>query len=376
MTVRMPAGTPAKGLPVHAARLRLVFCFATVVVLLAGCSPEEPVVVERVPKEDIGPAPVVRPVARTDRMLAAIIPHGETAIFFKTTGPAQVVAGLKDGFLQTVRSVNFEGDQPQWTLPEGWTQETGDGGELLATIAIPAEPPLSMTVTSLPLRGDDVEYRLMNVNRWRRQMGLRDMAADQLHAGGDLNEETVAVPLEDGTKATVVNIAGQFASGGMTPPFMSQSGSARPSASMPANAETDGPAYDVPEGWKELGAEGISVASFMAGDVRTTVIPLSASNEVAANVNRWREQVGLPKIDESQVDETLESITLGDGQDGKYVELVGPESEKQQAILGVIAYRDDRAWFVKMTGDSKDVLDERSNFQSFVNSLRFSQGGQ
>src|SRR5690606_1576383 len=147
------------------------------------------------------------------------------------TGPESAVAREKNGFLEIVRSVKFDGNTPQWTLPEGWTQEAGDDRELLATVNIPAEPPLEMTVTSLPMRGDDMEYRLMNVNRWRGQMGLRAMAADQPHAGGDLNEETIEILLDNAITATLVNIAGQFRSGSMMPPFAAGGAAAPASAS-------------------------------------------------------------------------------------------------------------------------------------------------
>ncbi|HEX6985508.1 MAG TPA: hypothetical protein VF170_09035, partial [Planctomycetaceae bacterium] len=171
--------------------------------VLVGCTSEEPIVVERVPKDDVAPAVAVEPVEKTDRMLAAIVPHGESAVFFKVTGPEQAVARLKEDFLSLVRSTTLDGEEPRWSLPSGWTEEKGSG-ELLARIGIPGDPPLSATVTSLPKRGDDAEYRLANVNRWRGQMGLPPITADRLHAGGDLDDETVKVTLADGTEATLV----------------------------------------------------------------------------------------------------------------------------------------------------------------------------
>lgn len=344
-------------------------CIAAAFVVLCGCLSEDPIVVEQVPSEMIGPAPVARPVERTDRMLAAIIPHGEAAIFFKVTGPEQPVAGLKDDFLELVTSVTFDSDEPRWTLPEGWTQSTGSG-ERLATISIPNEPSLETTVTSLPLWGDDTEFRLANVNRWRVQMGLRPIAEEHLHAGGDLDEETTAVSLEDGTKVTLVNISGEF-SDGMSAP----AGAGSSAASSTGRSGTSGLTYDVPDGWSDTGSQGIAVATLRVGELQTTITPLSAeANPLLPNIVRWRQQVGLDPIEEEQLDETLETVTLGDGDDGHFVRLIGPKSgDDSPAILGAIAYRGDVAWFVKMTGDSKDILNQQSNFKSFLASLQFPQ---
>ncbi len=158
------------------------------------------------------PAPTGEP---TDRTLAAIVPTTPQGWFFKLTGPEASVAALETKFTEFLATVKFEGDQPTWTVPAEWRQQPGNAFRF-ATLVIPGEPkPLELTVSALPNSGDDnVNYVLVNVNRWRGQLRLPPLAAEQLAA------ETKTIDVA-GTASTLVNLAGHAAPGGMQPPFMS-----------------------------------------------------------------------------------------------------------------------------------------------------------
>lgn len=354
---------------------------ALYVVLAAGCSSDEPIVVETVPKDETPTPPVAAAPASTDRMLAAILPHGDSAWFFKLTGPDEAVAGAKGLFLDLVRSVRFDGGQPKWSSPEGWT-ERGGNAMRLATLVSPGDPPLEIAVSSLPYQGDDrTGYLLANVNRWRGQMGLPPMEADKLHKGGDPDDETQELELADGTKATLVSLKGQLDSGSMTPPFAGSGFAPPAAAAAPRQPAGDSPVkYELPEGWKFLGADGISLATFTAdgegGTIKVTTTPLPASNDLVANVSRWRDQVGLPPAESAEIESSLKTVTLGDGEEGKYVTLIGPgDPGSRKAILGVIAVRNDTAWFVKLTAPAEAALREQAKFESFVRTLRLPTDG-
>lgn len=347
-------------------------CFGTLLaaccLLLVGCGTEEPILVEKVPKA-IAPDESPDRQAATSRMLAAIIPKADQAYFFKVTGSDEAVAAQKRLFFDLVQSVTFDNGTPKWQLPADWTQEEGTG-ERIATLTTSSDPPLSVSVTSLPFResmGTDA-YLLANINRWRGQMGLAELPAEQLHAGGDDSEETVTLTLADGTEATLVNLVGQF-SGGMMPGMASGM-----TAPVSQRSQKTAVAYDAPAEWQSVGAGGISEATFKVGDARVTVTPLSAeSNQVGSNVNRWREQVGLSPLDEADVEQSVESMTLGDGKPAQYVVLSSPESrDSQEAILGAIAVRGGTMWFIKMAGSTETVLAQKPNFESFLGSLKFS----
>ena len=97
-----------------------------------------------------------------------------------------------------------------------------------------------------------------------------------------------------------------------------------------------------------------------------TVIDLElGAGDLLQNVNRWRDQVGLPAATAAEVAESTKKIsTLGGS--GDYVELVGPKG----AILGVRVLAGGKSWFVKLTGDSDLAKQEKPRFEAFVKSLK------
>jgi len=61
-----------------------------------------------------------------------------------------------------------------------------------------------------------------------------------------------------------------------------------------------------------------------------------------------------------------------DGEAALYVDLNGGE---QGRILGVIAPRGGRSWFIKMTGPDALVGANKAKFESLIGSIRFADGG-
>ena len=73
----------------------------------------------------------------------------------------------------------------------------------------------------------------------------------------------------------------------------------------------------------------------------------------AANVNRWRGQVGLSPVSPDELKKSAENVEAA-GQPAQLYDIAGqnPGSGGAERILGVIQHRDDMAWFFKMTGDA------------------------
>jgi hypothetical protein len=148
----------------------------------------------------------------TDRTLGAIVLVPEKGWFFKLTGPKDPVAAQEEVFTGFVKTVRFSADgQPAWTLPDGWSEMPGNQFRH-ATLVIPGEPRLEVSVTVLPKSESDENYLLANINRWRGQLQLPPITADQLAA------ESSRVEL-DGAAATMVNLLGHAAPGMMRGPF-------------------------------------------------------------------------------------------------------------------------------------------------------------
>jgi len=160
-------------------------------------------------------------------------------------------------------------------------------------------------------------------------------------------------------------------------------------AAMPATMPGDLPApdnsglprlkYNLPAGWKEKALTQLRVASFeISGNGRTadvSVIPLSGmAGGDLANVNRWRGQVGLSPLPETDLQKLAEKIEVA-GQAADLYDLAGtsPGSGDAERILAVIFHRDDTAWFFKATGDADLVEKNKPAFVFFLKTLQFGE---
>ena len=137
--------------------------------------------------------------------------------------------------------------------------------------------------------------------------------------------------------------------------------------------------FALPDGWKEKPAGQMRVASFEAAQAGKTadvsVIPLGGgAGGDAANVNRWRGQVGLEPLDDTALLKLAEQVEIA-GQPAALFDVNGtsPGSGDPARILGVILHREDTAWFFKMTGDSALVENQKPAFVAFLKSVQFDE---
>jgi len=304
---------------------------------------------------------------KTDRTLAALIPDKTTAWYFKLTGPAERVANREQDFRALVRSIKLvDNAPPQWNLPNDWVQQPGEGMRYATLQYSKDGPPLELTVIPLPI-GDLPfgEYLLQNINRWRKELKLKPLESAELEAGS----ETIKLA---NTTATLVNLLGSRDKR-QRPPFM-DSPPVAPGGDM--EKSNGGVTFTAPENWEPSTLSQLRKAAFRVQDdnqqVEITIIDLAAqAGSLLPNINRWRGQVGLAEVDQQQMESELVEVTVGDVK-GSYVKLLAPEgAEKQQAILGVIAVRGARSWFVKLSGDTPLAERETENFMNFVATIGF-----
>jgi len=118
---------------------------------------------------------------------------------FQLSGSAAAVDAQAKAFQKFVSSVHFADGSPQYDPPNDWKPQ-GTSATAHETFVIPGEPPLELAISVLPNpEKDETAFLLANVNRWRRQLGLRPTGRDQLV------DMTRKVPLADGT-ATLVSL--------------------------------------------------------------------------------------------------------------------------------------------------------------------------
>jgi hypothetical protein len=137
------------------------------------------------------------------------------------------------------------------------------------------------------------------------------------------------------------------------------------------------PKWEVPAGWKEVAGGQFLVAKFMVGGEGTSQAAVNVSSSagdgggLAANVNRWRKQLGLNEVagDEGQGAKTIETSA------GKalFVELSGTDARtgKVTSLVAAIAPQSGQTWFYKLMGDAKIVEAHKEEFVKFVQSVKY-----
>jgi hypothetical protein len=329
-------------------------------VALAGCQ-QETITTYRVPRVE-KPRP---------RLLGAIIPAGDTVWFLKLVGSAPEIAVHEKEFDQFARSLRFADDPKApltWTAPDGWRELTGAPAKpglaeqtRFATFRVGPEA-LRLTISRLGREAADI---LPNVNRWRKN----DLELPPI-TEADLAGVTRTVEVS-GQPVTIVDMTG----GGRDEPAAASPAPAAPPAVPPAG---EGPlAFDAPPGWQPqpVPPNSMRVAAFKvtAGDksAEVTIIPLAGqAGGLLANVNRWRDQIGLPPTTDDQLRKDAKML---DSRAGAvvYVDLTGPKGR----TLGGTLLHGGRSWFVKMNGPAYVVGAQQAAFEAFVQSLRFDAAG-
>jgi hypothetical protein len=294
------------------------------------------------------------------RMLGAIIPHGNRTWFIKLRGPAYVIDDYQDEFHGFLRSIRFTEDAKKpiaWKVPEGWTEEGGRGMRYATLRLGPKDAPQELTV--IPL-GKEASSVLANINRWRGELGLREVAAT------DLPKITSQVKLGR-VKATIVDMKGPGArNNGMQTPRMRQ---------PPSRPSVD---YRTPKEWKKLKDPGqLRLAAFQVeegdnvAEVGVAAFPGRAGG-LLLNVNRWRRQVDLgPVATADQLRKDLREMQVA-GEPAVYLDLIGPAGGNgRKRILGVMTVQDDYSWFFTMKGPADLVEQQKPAFEAFLKSVRF-----
>ena len=154
------------------------------------------------------------------RILVAMIARGEMSWFFKMTGEDLFVAGQKASFTEFLKSISFpeasaapadvastptvepanpNPGMPQWTAPADWKSQP-PGQMVLASYTAGGDAAGKATVSISAFPGD-VGGLLANVNRWRRQVGLGEIAEADL-------EKTVSAMETAGGNARLVDLSG------------------------------------------------------------------------------------------------------------------------------------------------------------------------
>ena len=279
-----------------------------------------------------------------------------------------------------------------WDLPAGW-MELAPTQMRTGNFSVPAFPGLECTITILPGGGGGLAA---NLNRWRKQMGLpalteADIAAlprvkllgadaasivmDGTYSGGQEGASPgftmAAVVLDRPGAAIFVKMVGPTAAvRAEIGHFRALCASLRDtSATGPAagGADTGSMKWTAPAGWTQGPAKQMRVVTFVPKDapgVECYVTVLSGTGGgLTANLNRWRDQFGLPPLTAEEIAALPTLPVLG--RPARMIEIDGGKS----GLFGLVCELGTQTVFVKMTGPMESLRAERERFIAFCKSL-------
>lgn len=310
-----------------------------------------------------------------------------------------------------------------YITPEGW-REAGPGEMRVAGFTIAGTNGQSAQVAITPLPGMAGKENLI-VNMWRQQVGLSELseaeAGKQLTAVdiGDAPGKMFDMSGKSPAGATIrivtamahrgemswfyklkgddelvlaqksnfiaflksvkiEEVAAPAAMPGGHPPI---GGGAMPGAvttAAPPAPREGGPSWTVPASWKEISGGQFLFAKFLIageGDAKAAVNVSSSAGDgggLAANLNRWRGQLGLGPLSEADLQKSTQEIEVLGGK-ATYVELSGTDAstEKPATTLGVKVVRAGSTWYYKLMGEPKLVAAQKENFLTFVKGVKY-----
>ncbi|MEI6676449.1 MAG: hypothetical protein WCO57_14865 [Verrucomicrobiota bacterium] len=161
-----------------------------------------------------------------------------------------------------------------------------------------------------------------------------------------------------------------------TPPTPAASPPPTAPAAPAAPAAGDGNlTWQAPAGWVLApAASAMRYATFtMAGadgakgELAITHFPGSVGSDLD-NVNRWRQQVGLPAVDQAGLTPLVTKLSAGT----KTIQLIDVTGTETRLSAGWTGHGTE-TWFFKFTGPDALVGAEKAKFTAFLESVRFTQ---
>jgi hypothetical protein len=363
---------------------------AALAVLFTGCDRDN-VKVYHVEKDDTSTPQAPAPASAPDAM------------------PTTMHAGLPVPDASTLPKLKY-------TLPDGWQEKTPTEMRV-ASFGI-SENGKNADVSVIPL-GGMAGGDLSNVNRWRGQVGLQPLADDNLQnlaekveiAGqpADLydvagtNQRIVGVIFhrDDATwffkmtgdadliekqKPSFVSFLKSFQFGGLAARSamdLNKLPEGHPSiAGMDAGntTATDAgniPTWTIPADWQSAPLSQFLIAKFSITDANGRQAAVNVSSlagdggGLLPNVNRWRAQLGLAPVAETDL-ANLPTIDASGGT-ATLIDISGTDARtgKPERLVGVVLPLGGQTRFYKLMGDPEIVAQQKDAFTKFIQSAKY-----
>jgi hypothetical protein len=141
--------------------------------------------------------------------------------------------------------------------------------------------------------------------------------------------------------------------------------------SPPANSDKPQIKWDVPAGWSPAPPSAMRYASFAVekngekADISVVTFPGDGGSDVD-NINRWRQQIGLPAVGAEVLQSMIAPVHAGD----LHIDAVDMTGASTRVLAGWTRQA-GRAWFFKLNGPPALVEQEKPKFVAFLQSIRF-----
>jgi len=133
--------------------------------------------------------------------------------------------------------------------------------------------------------------------------------------------------------------------------------------------------WTLPKGWTEASGGAMRFATFKPPvqgkvDASVVVLPGPAGGELA-NVNRWRNQIGLPALDAAALAAARKTLATRAGPLRVY-DFTNDAKPRGRVVAGLTEVAGS-TWFVKLSGDADAVAAARNDFMQLLGSLRLDE---
>jgi hypothetical protein len=317
----------------------------------------------------------------------------------------ETASAPQNNFSTNAENSSVENSQPQlkFILPDGW-QQIAPSQMRVASFSVTNSNGQTADVGVIPLPTGENEIDL--VNMWREQMQLpaltNEIAAENVSVGNNsakLFEIASDAPIIDGKFRARILVA--ELPRGATSWFFKMTGedslvaaqknnfrqflksvsfeensAPQISAATETQNQSANSIWTIPANWQPLPPSEFLLAEFSietnGANADVNVAELAGEGGgLLANANRWRGQLGLPQISESDL-----KTTLIDSPNGKIsvVDFLGINSKtgKPARLVGAIVPQNNQTWFYKLMGDPQIVGQQKDAFLKFIQSANYS----
>jgi len=145
----------------------------------------------------------------------------------------------------------------------------------------------------------------------------------------------------------------------------------------PATAGPQRPEWQAPAGWKEIDGGPFLISKFAVtgngGEAAVNVsMSAGAGGGLAANVNRWRGQLGLGDLSNDQLADQATSVDIPGGK-ATFVDMAGTDVKNGQKarLIAAVVPRGQQTWFYKLMGAPAAVEANKDAFLNFVKGVKY-----